>query len=799
MVIVTKGDLRSEPLQREKLVRRIKALIYGLDEAVSVDAVVDKIIDGACEGISTKKLDELAAEQACYMATQHPDYSLLGGRIAVTALHKQTKASFSAVISDLYHYVNPRNGQPAPLIAKNIYDIVQRHTVELDAAIVHNRDFRYDFFGFKTLERSYLLRQDTEAGTRKVIERPQHLLMRVAVGIHGEDIPRALETYDLMSQCYFTHASPTMFNAGTPRPQLSSCFLVAMKEDSIEGIYNTLRECALISKSAGGIGLHIHNIRAQGSYIRGTNGVSNGLVPMLRVFNDTARYVDQGGGKRKGAFAIYLEPWHADVFDFLSLRKNHGKEEQRARDLFYALWIPDLFMRRVEENGNWSLFCPNEAPGLADVWGEEFEALYHRYETEKRARKTVRAQELWFAILESQVETGTPYMLYKDSANRKSNHQNLGTIKCSNLCTEIMEYTSADETAVCNLASLSLPAFVKTVNGKTFFDHEELKRVTEVVAFNLNRIIDANFYPCPEAETSNKRHRPVGIGIQGLADAFLLLRLPFTSDEAQRLNEDIFETIYYGALSASNALAERYGHYPSYPGCPVSKGVLQFDMWGVTPKSGRWDWAALKAKIAQHGVRNSLLIAPMPTASTSQILGNNECFEPFTSNVYVRRVLAGEFPVVNKYLVKDLIKLNLWNEETRNVIIAHNGSIQNVLGIPQEIKELYRTVWEVKQKQIIDMAVTRSAYIDQSSSLNLFLEQPTSAQLTSMHFYSWKKGLKTGMYYLRTKAATDAIKFTVDQEKLKEHQAKVAEAEEEPVTYCTKEMRESGTCASCSS
>jgi len=621
-----------------------------------------------------------------------------------------------------------------------------------------------NYFGFKTLERSYLLKIDG-----KVAERPQHLLMRVAVGIHGADITRALETYELLSQRYFTHASPTLFNAGTPHPQLSSCFLVTMKDDSIEGIYDTLKTCALISKTAGGIGLNIHNIRATGSYIAGTNGYSNGIVPMLRVYNNTARYVDQGGNKRPGAFAIYLEPWHADIFDFLDLRKNHGKEEVRARDLFFALWIPDLFMERVEQAGEWPLFCPAEAPGLHEVYGDEFKALFEKYEKEGRAKKTIPAQKLWYAILEAQVETGNPFMLYKDAANKKSNQKNLGTIKSSNLCTEIIEYSAPDECAVCNLASIALPAFVK--DGA--YDFQKLHDVTKVVAFNLNKIIDVNYYPVKEAENSNFRHRPIGLGVQGLADAFMALRMPFDSPQARQLNLQIFETIYHAAIEASCDMARDFalanpgqdGWYPSYKkngGCPASRGDLQYDLWGVTPTE-LWDWASLKEKIAVHGLRNSLVCAPMPTASTSQILGNNECFEPYTSNIYTRRVLAGEFQIVNPWLLRDLVNAGLWDDDMKNTLIAHNGSIQNVPGIPSELKAIYKTVWEISQKTIIDLAADRGAFIDQSQSLNIHLGSPTMAQLTSMHFYGWKKGLKTGMYYLRTRAAVGAVKFTVDQ------------------------------------
>jgi ribonucleoside-diphosphate reductase alpha chain len=686
------------------------------------------------------------------MTTTHPDYAILAARIAVSNLHKTTSKSFSNTMKRLYTYIDPKTGENASMISKEVYEVIRKNAALLDSSIIYDRDFSYDYFGFKTLEKSYLLRIDG-----KVAERPQQMLMRVAVGIHMDDMEAALETYNLLSEKWFTHATPTLFNAGTPKPQLSSCFLLTMQNDSIDGIYDTLKQCAKISQSAGGIGLSIHNVRATGSYIKGTNGTSNGIIPMLKVFNDTARYVDQGGGKRKGAFAIYLEPWHADIFEFLDLKKNHGKEELRARDLFYALWIPDLFMKRVEENSTWSLMCPNECPGLADCYGDDFEKLYEKYEREGRARKTIKAQELWFEILESQTETGTPYVLFKDHANRKSNQKNLGTIKSSNLCTEIMEYTSNDEVAVCNLASIALPKFV--VDGK--FDHKQLLEVTKVATKNLNKIIDINYYPVPQARNSNMRHRPIGLGVQGLADAFIMLRMPFESDEAQGLNRDIFETIYFGALTASMELAKKYGPYETFKGSPISKGIFQFDMWGVEPKSGRWDWNGLRKEIKQHGVRNSLLLAPMPTASTSQILGNNECFEPYTSNIYTRRVLSGEFTVVNKHLLKDLIRLNLWNEGMKNKVIKSNGSIQNIPEIPQHIKDLYKTVWEIKQKTIIDMAADRGAFICQSQSLNIHIQDPNFGKLTSMHFYAWKKGLKTGMYYLRTKAAADAVKFTV--------------------------------------
>jgi ribonucleoside-diphosphate reductase alpha chain len=653
-------------------------------------------------------------------------------------------------------------------LADDVYEVIKTNAEVLDSNIIYDRDFRFDYFGFKTLERSYLLKVEN-----KVVERPQHMFMRVAVGIHKSDIQSAIATYNMMSEGWFTHATPTLFNAGTPKPQMSSCFLLTMKEDSIAGIYDTLKSCAKISQSAGGIGLSIHDVRATGSYIKGTNGTSNGIVPMLRVFNDTARYVDQGGGKRKGSFAIYLEPWHADVFDFLDLKKNHGKEEQRARDLFYALWIPDLFMKRVEEGGDWTLMCPNECPGLSDTYGDQFEALYTKYEREGKGRKTVKAQDLWFKVLESQIETGTPYMLYKDAANLKSNQQNLGVIKSSNLCTEIMEYTAQDEVAVCNLASVALPKFVR--DGK--FDHDKLFEITYQVTKNLIKIIDENYYPVPEARNSNMRHRPIGIGVQGLADAFILMRYPFESEEARRLNSEIFETIYYASMTASKDLAKEDGPYETYEGSPNSKGIFQFDMWGVTPSS-RWEWNILKEEVKQYGVRNSLLLAPMPTASTAQILGNNECFEPYTSNIYTRRVLSGEFIIVNKHLLRDLVKLGIWNDDIKNKLVAANGSVQNINEIPDNIKELYKTAWEISQKTIVDMAADRGAYICQSQSLNIFMENANFAKLTSMHFYGWKKGLKTGMYYLRTKAATDAIKFTLEKAAVEQPKAQVKTVEE---------------------
>ncbi|MEX0813392.1 MAG: ribonucleoside-diphosphate reductase subunit alpha [Chitinophagales bacterium] len=754
---VIKRSGKKEPVHFDKITARINKLSYSLARKyVQPVEIAKSVIQGIYDGISTTQLDNLAAETAASMTTVHPDYAILAARIAVSNLHKNTQKSFSKTVKDLYNYVDPKTGQKAALIADDVYEIVSKNADKLDSAIIYERDYQYDFFGFKTLERAYLLKMND-----KIAERPQQMLMRVAVGIHKEDIDAALETYSLMSEKWFTHATPTLFNAGTPKPQLSSCFLLSMKEDSISGIFDTLTQCAKISQSAGGIGLSLHNIRATGSYIKGTNGESNGIVPMLRVFNDTARYVDQGGGRRKGSFAMYLEPWHADIFDFLELKKNHGKEEHRARDLFYALWVPDLFMKRVKENGDWSLFCPNEAPGLYDCYGKDFEKLYTKYEKEKKFRKQVKAQKLWSEIMESQIETGTPYILYKDACNEKSNQKNLGTIRSSNLCTEIVEYTAPDEVAVCNLASIALNKFV-TEEGD--FDFKQLYDIAYTVTKNLNKVIDVNYYPVPEAENSNMRHRPIGIGVQGLADAFALLRLPFDSEEARILNKNVFETIYFAALSASKDLAKIDGPYKTYKGSPISKGVFQFDMWNVTP-SDRWDWDALKKEIKKHGVRNSLLLAPMPTASTSQILGNNECFEPFTSNLYSRRTLSGEFACINKHLLKDLIAAGLWSDDMKNELIRNNGSVQNIDGIPEDIKALYKTVWEISQKAVIDMAADRGAYICQSQSMNLFIENPNFGKLTSMHFYAWEKGLKTGMYYLRSKAAVDPIKFTLNTEK----------------------------------
>ena len=766
---VVKRDGHKEPVMFDKITARVKKLCYGLNELVDPVKVAMRVIEGLYDNVSTSELDNLAAEIAATMTTSHPDYAKLAARISVSNLHKNTKKSFSEVMTDLYEYVNPRTNEKAALLSEEVYEVIQENKEKLDSTIIYNRDFNYDYFGFKTLERSYLLKLDG-----KIVERPQHMLMRVSIGIHPDDLDSAIETYELMSKKFFTHATPTLFNSGTPKPQMSSCFLLSMIDDSIDGIYDTLKQTAKISQSAGGIGLSIHNVRATGSYISGTNGTSNGIVPMLRVFNDTARYVDQGGGKRKGSFAMYVEPWHADIFDFLDLKKNHGKEEMRARDLFYAMWIPDLFMKRVQENGSWTLMCPHECPGLFDTYGDNFEALYEKYEAEGKGRRTIKAREVWEKIMESQIETGTPYMLYKDAANRKSNQKNLGTIRSSNLCTEIIEYTSKDEVAVCNLASIALPMFIK--NNE--FDHRELFRITKRVIKNLNKVIDRNYYPVKEAENSNMRHRPVGLGVQGLADAFIKLRLPFTSDEAKKLNQEIFETLYFAAVTASMDLAKVEGPYSTYEGSPISQGEFQFNMWGIKDEelSGRWDWGKLRKQIEENGVRNSLLLAPMPTASTSQILGNNEAFEPYTSNIYTRRVLSGEFIVVNKHLLEDLVSRDLWTEDVKNAIMRNNGSVQDIDVIPQDLKELYKTVWEMSMKDIIDMSRHRGYFIDQSQSLNLFMENANYSKLTSMHFYAWKSGLKTGMYYLRTKSAVDAIKFTLEKEKKQEPVAVTSEA-----------------------
>ena len=762
---VVKRDGKKEPVMFDKITARVKKMCYGLNKIVDPVKVAMRVIEGLYDGVTTPELDSLAAEIAATMTTAHPDYAKLAARIAVSNLHKNTKKSFSETMVDLYEYVNPRTGKKAPLLSDEVFKIITDNAEKLDSTIIYSRDFNYDFFGFKTLERSYLLKLN---GT--IVERPQHMLMRVSIGIHLNDIDEAIATYELMSKKFFTHATPTLFNAGTPKPQMSSCFLLQMQDDSIDGIYDTLKQTAKISQSAGGIGLSIHNVRATGSYIRGTNGTSNGIVPMLKVFNDTARYVDQGGGKRKGSFAMYIEPWHADIFEFLDLKKNHGKEEMRARDLFYAMWMPDLFMKRVQEDGQWTLMCPNECPHLFDTYGDEFEKLYEGYEKVGKGRKTIKARELWEKILESQIETGTPYMLYKDAVNRKSNHKNLGTIRSSNLCTEIMEYTANDEVAVCNLASIALPMFIsENESGEKYFNHKKLYDVTKKVIRNLDTVIDRNYYPVQEAENSNFRHRPVGLGVQGLADAFIMLRLPFTSDAAKKLNKDIFETLYFASVQSSMEIAKAKEPYSTFKGSPMSEGELQLNMWGINDEdlSGNWDWKKLRKNVIKHGVRNSLLVAPMPTASTSQILGNNEAFEPYTSNIYTRRVLSGEFIVVNKHLLEDLVEMELWDNNMKEEIMRANGSIQHIDKIPQNIKELYKTVWEMSMKDIIDMARHRGYFIDQSQSLNLFMQDADYAKLTSMHFYAWKSGLKTGMYYLRTKSAVNAIQFTLSKEKKK--------------------------------
>lgn len=790
-MFVVKRDGRTEKVHFDKISSRISRLAAGLDERyVDPAKIAQKVVTGMYQGITTIELDNLTAETAAYLTTTHPDYAILAARIAVSNLHKETDKDFSTVVDQLYNYMHPIQKCQVPLVSKDLYDVVMANADRVNNAIDYERDYDYNFFGFKTLEKSYLMRSNG-----KVVERPQHLLMRVALGIHGTDIDAAIETYDLMSKRYFTHATPTLFNAGTPTPQMSSCFLVQMKDDSIEGIYDTLTTCARISKASGGVGVSFQKIRASGSYIAGTNGTSNGIVPMLRVFNDTARFVNQGGGKRNGSFAMYTEPWHSDIFDFLDLRKNSGKEELRARDLFLGLWIPDLFMKRVKQNADWSLFCPNEALRLNETYGKEFEELYEMYERQGKARKVISAQKLWFSILDAQIETGMPYILYKDACNEKSNQKNLGTISSSNLCTEIIEYTAPDEVAVCNLASLALPKFVNS--EKQEFDFQTLHDIAKVVTKNLNKVIDANYYPVPEAKKSNFRHRPVGLGVQGLADAFLLLRYPFDSPEAKQLNTDIFETIYHAALEASCEMAAKDGPYETYEGSPVSQGILQPDMWGVKP-SDRWDWDTLRQDIAKHGVRNSLLVAPMPTASTSQILGNNECFEPYTSNIYTRRVMSGEFQIVNQHLLKDLIERGLWNERIKNMIIAHNGSVQQVPEIPDDLKQLYKTVWELSQRVIIDMAADRGAFVDQSQSLNLFMAEPTSGKLTSMHFYSWQKGLKTGMYYLRSRPAVDAIKFTVDQNALKNLSVAKQNSNEENLAAMQCSLDNRDACMSCS-
>jgi ribonucleoside-diphosphate reductase alpha chain len=772
---VTKRDGELQEVAFDKILERVKKLGQEAGIHINFSSLVMKVIDQLYDTIPTAKIDELAAEQCASLSTNHPDYATLSARIIISNHQKNTDPIFSNVMKRLYEFTDSK-GQNKSLVSQKLWDFTHHYSEELNQMIDHERDYLIDYFGFKTLERAYLFRVNNT-----IVERPQHMWMRVAVGIHGDlnntdSLSLVKETYDLMSQKFFTHATPTLFNAGTPRPQMSSCYLIAMEDDSIDGIFNTLKDCAHISKWAGGIGLHIHNIRAKGSHIQGTNGTSNGLVPMLRVFNNTARYVDQGGNKRNGSFAIYLEPWHADVEDFLELKKNHGDEELKARDLFYALWICDLFMERVKENAKWSLLCPHECPGLSDVYGDKFKELYENYEAAGKVRKTVNARDLWFKILDSQMETGTPYILYKDAANSKSNQQNLGTIKSSNLCCEIIEYSDANETAVCNLASIALPAFV---NEKTReFDYDKLHEVTKVVTNNLNRVIDVNFYPTEKTKNSNFKHRPIGIGVQGLADAFILMDIPFHSEAAKNVNKLIFETIYHGALEKSNESSILLGAYSSFEGSPASKGILQFDMWNTAPTE-RYDWTTLKESIIKGGLRNSLLVAPMPTASTSQILGFNECFEPFTSNLYSRRTLAGEFVVVNKYLMKELIQLGQWNEQIKNNIIANKGSVQQLTVLSEHIREKYKIVWEMPMKHLIDMAADRGAFICQSQSLNLWMEDPTYNSLTSMHFYSWKKGLKTGIYYLRRKAKHQAQQFTIEPD------AKESEEKDEICEMCS--------------
>ena len=787
---VIKRNGSKEDVSFDKVLNRIRIVADGLE--VNPTLIAQRTLLRIYDGVKTSELDELAAQLSISLMTTNLDYGILASRMAISNHHRNTSDKFTDVVKSLVNQTIEKTGEKTSNVSQELVDICEKYGSQIDTKIDYTRDYNFDYFGFKTLEKLQYLLRDIKG---KTVERPQHLFMRVSLALWGSvDIDRAFETYDLLSQKFFIHATPTNFNAGTPRQQLSSCFLISMKSDSIVGIYDTLKDCAQISKYAGGIGLHIHDIRAKGSLIRGTNGTSNGIVPMLRNFNDTARYVDQGGGKRNGSFAIYLEPWHADVEDFLMLKKNTGSEEERCRDLFYALWIPDLFMERVEKNTLWTLFCPSEAPGLADVYGDEFRALYLRYEAEGRGRKQIEAQKLWFKVLDSQIETGTPYILYKDAANKKSNQKNLGTIKSSNLCVEIIEYSSPDETAVCNLASIGLPMYVDA--KKRVFEYDKLKEVVKVAIRNLNRVIDINFYPTPETSNSNMRHRPVGLGVQGLADVFALMRLSWESEKAADLNQRIFEHIYYAAVESSCEIAEKEGRYSTYEGSPISKGQLQYDLWGVKPlteKDGTLDWALLKEKVAKHGVRNSLLIAPMPTASTSQILGFNECIEPFTSNIYTRRTLAGEFIIINKHLMKDLEKLGLWNEMMKQQIIVRNGSVQGIDQIPDAIQALYKTSWEIKQKVLIDMAVARGAFICQSQSLNLFVADPNYAKLTSMHFYTWKQGLKTGLYYLRTRAPVMAQKFTVDPELQK------AAEKSEHVRIQRKNTADEEGCVSCGS
>jgi ribonucleoside-diphosphate reductase alpha subunit len=776
---VTKRNGDLETIEFDKILTRIKSTGNDAGIHINYTSLVMKVIDQLYDMIPTTKIDELTAEQCASMSSIHPDYNVLAGRIIISNHHKNTCPSFSTVMKQLYEY-RDKHDKPSPLISEELYTIVCQRSDELDAICDYKRDYLIDYFGYKTLERAYLIKING-----RTMERPQHMWLRVALGLHGNNMERVCETYGYMSEKYFTHATPTLFNAGTPRPQLSSCFLLSMEDDSIDGIYNTLKDCAMISKWAGGIGLHIHNVRASGSHIRGTNGSSNGIVPMLRVFNHTAKYVDQGGGKRNGSFAIYLEPWHADIELFLQMRKNHGDEELKARDLFYALWVPDLFMKRVKEDGKWTLMCPDECPGLSDVCGDEFDALYTKYEESGRGRITMNARDLWYQILDAQMETGTPYLLYKDAFNKKSNQKNLGTIKSSNLCCEIGIFSNHEETGVCNLASIALPTFINHETTPPTFDFEKLHKVSKIVTYNLNCVIDINYYPTEKTRRSNMRHRPIGIGIQGLADTFFLMNLAFTSEEARKLNRDIFETMYHAALEQSIELAIQNGAYESFLGSPASEGILQFDMWGVELTNERYDWTDMKSRVIRHGLRNSLLLAPMPTASTSQILGFNECIEPITSNIYSRRTIAGEFVVTNKYLMNDLIRLGLWNEKIKNNIIANNGSIQQIEGIPSEIKEKYRTVWEIPMRILIDMAADRGAFICQSQSLNLWQESPNYNSLTSMHFYSWSKGLKTGIYYLRRRARHQAQQFTIEPEKKQSADADADADEDEICEMCS--------------
>ena len=773
---VKKRNGQFETVSFDKILKRIKKVGQEVNLKLNYTSLAMKVIDQLYDGISTFKIDELTAEQCASMSSIHPEYNILAGRITVSNHHRNTLPSFVDVMTKLYNY-RDKHDKSSPLIADDFFTNIKAlikilgGKKDLDKICDYERDYLIEYFGFKTLEKSYLIKING-----KIMERPQHMWLRVAIGIHGQNLERVLETYEHMSKKYFTHATPTLFNAGTPHPQLSSCYLLSMEDDSIDGIFNTLKDCALISKWAGGIGLHIHNVRATGSHIRGTNGVSNGIVPMLKVFNNTAKYVDQGGGKRNGSFAIYLEPWHADIAMFLQMRKNHGDEELKARDLFYALWIPDLFMERIKANGNWTLMCPDECPGLSDVYGQAFVELYEKYEAEGKGRETVLARDLWFQVLDAQMETGTPYLLYKDAANQKSNQKNIGTIKSSNLCCEIMEYSDGKETAVCNLASIALPSFIISATDKpTYFDFAKLHEVTKIVTENLNRIIDINYYPTEKTKTSNYRHRPIGIGVQGLADVFLMLGYSFSSEDAKKINREIFETIYHAALEKSCELAEKEGYYETFPGSPASQGILQFDLWNVDPGNTRHDWPDLKKKIVEKGLRNSLLLAPMPTASTSQILGYNECIEPITSNIYSRRTLAGEFIMVNKYLMNDLIALDLWNETLKNNIIANNGSIQHIDIIPVEIREKYRTVWEIQMRHLIDMSADRGVFICQSQSLNLWLEDPNYNTLTSMHFYAWSKGLKTGIYYLRRRPKHQAQQFTIEPEKARRGSEEICE------------------------